>query len=59
MTERRLRREQRVTREVQRLLEQYGLVDSSIFDDQDDHDAAITEDWTTCIIDAMNKYDEA
>jgi len=53
----RFHREQRVTREVQRLLEQYGLVDSAIFDDQDDRDAAITEEWTTCILDAMNNYD--
>lgn len=53
----RFHREQRVTREVQRLLEQYGLVDSAIFDDQDDRDAEITEDWTTCILDAMNNYD--
>lgn len=53
----RFQREQRVTREVQRLLEQYGMVDSAIFDDQDDSDAAITEEWTTCILDAMNNYD--
>lgn len=49
------KREERVTAEVQRLLEQYGLVDSAIFDDQDERDALITEEWTTCIIDAMNR----
>lgn len=54
----RAKRDQRVIREVERLLEQYGVVESTIFvDDTDDQDANIIEDWTTSILDAMNQYE--
>lgn len=48
-------REHAIRLETLRLLEQFGLVDSTDEADQDDHDAAICEEWTTSLIDAMNR----
>ena len=48
-------REHAIRLETLRLLEQFGLVDSTDEADQDDHDAAICEEWTCALIDAMNR----